>query len=193
RLLPHPYSSLKPRLEYSAKDNLLRISVMPLLVHGCGSLWLSKCINLWREMDLISDDDYEAIILETDTSIVFKDGSSKIPDAALKIYDESPEEESTGLEYMLDDESLSSQSLASASEILEQYPDTYPTVVLEVANSQDYDEAKDKIKSWFQDSRGIVKVGILINLTPFRWGIDVKDAPKVALNIGVARSMKMFT
>lgn len=126
------------KIEYDPSARLITVCAPPTPYHDCSPSFLQTVLSQLQQNGFDTPSRQETLQV-TQISWRAPDGSYLVPDAAVTVLDERED--------------------ATAP------PRLFPTIVVEVANSQLYDDAVKKVRRWFRASAGLVEVVLLVNFT----------------------------
>lgn len=126
------------KIEYEPAARLITVCAPPTPYHDCSPSFLQAVLSQLHQTGFDTPSRQESLQV-TQISWRAPDGSYLVPDAAVTVLDERED--------------------ATAP------PRLFPTIVVEVANSQLYDDAVKKARRWFRASAGLVEVVLLVNFT----------------------------
>lgn len=127
------------KIEYQPSAGLITVCAPPTPYHDCSPPFLQAVLSQLARSGFDTPARQDTLQV-TQISWRGSDGSYLVPDAAITVLDESED--------------------ATAPP-----PRLFPTIVVEVANSQQYDDAVKKARRWFRASAGLVEVVLLVNFT----------------------------
>lgn len=130
------------KLEYEPSGGLITVCAPPTPYHDCSPSFLQSVLTQLGRTGFDTPARQDTLHV-TQISWRAPDGSYLVPDAAITV--------------LVEDDNAATTTTAP--------PRLFPTIVVEVANSQLYDDAVKKARRWFRASAGLVEVVLLVNFT----------------------------